>query len=361
MKRQIQSNVRVFFPANLYTDPDLLPLEQTNIFRKTWLYVGNVEQLFPENNIFVTEIAKASIVLIKTHQTTVQAYYNVCPHRGALLCPELGKQSKNQFVCPYHAWVYDLEGQLIGTPAKDRFPEGFSLDDYPLKSIRCEQWEGFIFICFDEATLPLIEFLGDIPQSIQGYRQPETKQLVQKTYEVACNWKVYHDNTLCDYHVPIFHRETLNQIQGSVRYYEHYFDPYVNLLYTPTTQKWRNEHPVLETIPSEKARSGFFTYGIFPNLHFLALPDGVLAWIRIDPLQVDTCQVNLEIYGIPNFSPSAEELAQDFETFMQEDMAITELVQKGYASGAYSGGIANQLENRILQQQALIRTFLFGN
>ncbi len=354
-------HTQVFFPPHLYTDANLPPLEQANIFRKTWLYIGDIEQLFPDNNIFVTEIAEASILLIRVDQTTVQAYYNVCPHRGALLCPERGRTSQEKLVCPYHAWVYNLEGNLIGTPAQDRFPEGFSLTDYPLKPIRCEQWEGFVFICFDDAAPPLREFLGDIPKSIQGYRQPETKQLARKTYDVACNWKVYHDNTLCDYHVPIVHRETLNKIQGSVRYYDHYFDEYVNLLYTPTTKQWRKEHPVLETIPSEKARNGFFTYGIFPNLHFIALPDGVLAWIRIDPLQVDTCQVNLEIYGLPNFSPPAEELVQDFETFMKEDMVVTELVQKGYASGGYEGGIANQLEDRILHQQALIRTFLFGN
>jgi len=362
MKHGLESNSQAFFPANLYTDPELLPLEKRNIFRKTWLYVGDIKQLFDvNNNLFVTEIADASILLIKKSQTMVQAYYNVCPHRAALLCPNLGKQSQKKLVCPYHAWVYDLEGHLMGTPAKDRFPEDFSFADYPLKSIRCEQWEGFIFICFDEAAPPLPEFLGEIPNTIQGYRQPETKQLVQQTYEVACNWKVYHDNTLCDYHVPIVHRETLNKIQGSVRYYEHYFDEYVNLLYTPITEPWRSEHPILETIPSQKARYGFFTYGIFPNLHFLALPDGVLAWIRIDPLQVDTCQVQLEIYGIPNVSPPAEQLSQGFTTFMKEDMAVTELVQKGYASGGYEPGIANQLEDRILHQQALIQRFLFGD
>lgn len=352
-----QAYPKQFFPARVYTDPELLSLEKDCIFRKTWLYVGEREALFQETNVFVTEIADSSILLIKTEKDSVKAYYNVCPHRASLLCPE-GQHSLNKLVCPYHAWVYNLEGELIGTPNKDRFPEDFALEDYPLKSIRCEQWEGFIFISFAETILPLKDFLGDIPKTIQGYRLPETKQLVKQTYQVACNWKVYHDNTLCDYHVPVVHRDTLNKLQGSVRHYQHFFNQYVNLLYTPTTQNWRDNNPILDTIPTEKARYGFFTYGIFPNLHFLALPNGVLAWIRIDPLTVNTCKINLEIYGIPNFSPPAETLSQEFETFMKEDMAVTEMVQKGYNSNGYEAGIANQLEDRILHQQQLIRAFL---
>ena len=348
-----------FFPASLYTEPDLLAIEKTHIFRKTWLYIGDSKELFTSNNIFVTEVADTSILLIKPHpDNSIQAYYNVCPHRASLLCSELGKHTLKQLVCPYHAWVYNLQGKLIGTPQKNQFPDNFSLDDYPLKSIRCEQWEGFIFICFDDTAPPLKAFLGDIPTIIQGYRLPETKQLVKQDYQVACNWKVYHDNTLCDYHVPIVHRNTLHQIQGAVRYYQHHFNHYVNWLYTPTTEDWRNNNPILDTIPSENARYGFFTYGIFPNLHFLAFPNGVLAWIRIDPLTINTCQVNLEIYGIPNFSPATETLKQEFETFMKEDMVVTEMVQKGYESGGYQAGIANQLENRILHQQQLIRDFL---
>ena len=85
----------------------------------------------------------------------------------------------------------------------------------------------------------------------------------------------------------------------------------------------------------ERNRESFFTYGIFPNLHLLAFPNGVIAWIRIDPLTVDTCCVPLEIYGIPGFSPGVAELLTEFEAFMAEDMQITAGVQKGYASGAY--------------------------
>jgi phenylpropionate dioxygenase-like ring-hydroxylating dioxygenase large terminal subunit len=346
-----------FFAGILYTDPDLPPFETQNIFRKTWLYIGNAKELEKSGTVLVTEIADCSLIIVRTNSGDLKAFYNVCPHRASLLCSQTGIQSLKQLVCPYHAWVYNLEGQLIGTPQKEGFPQDFCFEDFSLKSVRCESWQGFIFISFEPNVPPLEEFLGMAGKTLKSHYTEATKLLVQKQYQVHCNWKNYHDNTLCDYHVPVVHRTTLNELQGPVRFYEHSFDRYVNLLYTPTPQQWREENASLDHL-SERDRFGFYTFGIFPNLHLLALPNGVIVWLRIDPLTVDTCQINLEIYGIPEFSPSATILQEEFETFMKEDIEITELVQKGYATGVYSSGIANQLEDRILHQQRLIREFL---
>ncbi|MBZ8181884.1 aromatic ring-hydroxylating oxygenase subunit alpha [Oscillatoria salina] len=346
-----------FLDAKFYTDPNLLAREKQKIFRRSWLYVGDAANLSRAETVWVTEVAGYSILIIRDSNHTWQAFHNVCPHRASVLVPEIGIHSLKRLVCPYHAWVYNLNGQLKGIPAKNRFPSHFCDEDFPLKKVRCEQWLGFIFVCFSEDTPPLEEYLGEIIGSVKEHHTEATKLLVKKQYSVACNWKNYHDNTLCDYHVPIVHPHTLNPIQGSVCYYEHFFDRYVNLLYTPTTKEWRSRYPSLSHL-SDRARFGFFTYGIFPNLHLLALPNGVLAWLRIDPVTVESCLVNLEIYGIPDFSPPAAELASDFEAFMSEDMKITEGVQKGYASGVYQAGLANELEARILHQQQLIRSCL---
>lgn len=353
-----QTQEPYFFDGSLYTDPKLLPLEIAAIFRKTWIYVGDAACLAKPGTVWTTEVAGCSVLIVHTPQGELKAFHNVCPHRASLLCPEAGISQVKQLVCPYHAWVYNLDGELIGTPAKERFPESFRLADFPLKSVRCEQWQGFIFVSFTSDVPPLQEFLGSAGKTLESHRTEATKLLGHRQYQVNCNWKNYHDNTLCDYHVPVVHRQTLNVIQGPVPLYEHYFEPFVNLLYTPTTQQWRAENQVLDHL-QERARFGFFTYGIFPNLHLIALPNGVLSWLRIDPITVETCQVNVEIYGIPGMD-TASELIEEFEAFMHEDMTVTEMVQRGYASGAYTPGVANQLEDRILHQQRLIRQFLLA-
>ncbi len=347
---------RFLLEARHYTDPALLELEYQAIFRRTWIYLGNEAQLAQSGSVLVTKVADCSILLVHTPEGELKAFHNVCPHRAAPFL-QTGSHQVKHLICPYHAWVYDLNGCLVGIPSQDRFASNFCPDDFPLYSVRVEVWEGFLFVCLDPLAPPLLEFLGSIPRIITGYRSEATQLLVCKHYPVQCNWKNYHDNTLCDYHVAIAHRETLNPVQGPIRFYEHSFDIYVNSLYTPTTKQWRAKHQVLEHLP-ERNRNGFFTFGIFPNLHLLILPDGIMAWIRIDPLSVNRSQVVLEIYGIPGISPSTATLVQEFENFMQEDIALTEGVQRGYASGTYRPGPVNNLEARIVHQQQLICQFL---
>ncbi|MBW4445215.1 MAG: aromatic ring-hydroxylating dioxygenase subunit alpha [Plectolyngbya sp. WJT66-NPBG17] len=346
-----------FFGASLYCQPALIPIEQKFLFERVWLYVGDAENLFQTGNVFVTTISEMSILLIRDKQGNLSAFHNVCPHRASLLCSSPGSHSIPHLVCPYHGWVYSLLGELLGTPREERFPEEFSFKDFSLMPVRVEQWQGFIFVCFDVAAPPLLDYLGSITTNLVGYRTSATCQIVQKSYTVPCNWKVYHDNTLCDYHVAIAHRTTLSPIQGPIRAYEHAVEQYVNLLYSPTPQSWRSRHPVLTSLP-KRNQDGFLTYGIFPNLHLLAFPNGVIAWIRIDPLTVESCCVTLEIYGIPDFSPTEAQLLDEFEAFMVEDMQITTGVQKGYSSGAYRSGPVNSLEVRISHHQQLLRQFL---
>lgn len=349
-----------FFGAGVYVNPAMAAVEREWIFARTWQYVGDGVRLAP-GSIWAVAIAGREILITRTIVGELKAFHNVCPHRAALLQPEPGIHANcKHLICPYHAWAYDLDGQLVGVPGRDRFSANFDPTAYPLQAVRCEEWSGFIFICLDAEAPPLQEALGEIPARLSGHRRPETTLLAMRDYDVPCNWKVYHDNTLCDYHVAIVHRETLHPIQGPIRRYEHIFDRYVNLLYTPTTPAWRSQHGILDGL-DVRARQGFFTYGIFPNLHLLAMPDGLLGWLRILPgATVGSCRVRLELYGIPSVCPPTAELERDFEAFMQEDMEVTAAVQRGYASGAYAPGPIHDLEARIRHQQRLLRAYLLA-
>ncbi len=343
-----------------YTDPARHTQEQARIFRRTWLYVGEATPLQQPGAIWSTTVAGIPIVITRTPAHQLKAFYNVCPHRAALLCPE-GHCQRKHLVCPYHAWVYDLDGNLVGTPNAAEFGPTFERDRFPLQPIAIDVWQGFIFVAFAPDVPPLEDYLQPIPQLIAGYRPNNgvnnSQFLFQERYQAGCNWKTYHDNTLCDYHVAIAHRRTLHLVQGPVQQYRHGFDHYVNWLYTPTTARWQRENHVLANLPDSN-RTGFYTFGIFPNLHLLALPNGVLAWLRITPMATDTCQVDLEVYGIPGYLGTVDQLKQEFSAFMGEDLALVESVQQGYASGSYHPGPVHPLEARILHQQQLILSFL---
>lgn len=342
--------------ADHYTNPAWLSVEQTYIFQRTWLYIGDSAQL-AVGQIWVRSVVGQPVVITCVAPGEFRAFHNVCPHRASLLCNETGIHTQKHLVCPYHAWVYDLSGNLVGAPSQQKFPDSFNPKDYGLKAVRLEIWCGFLFISFTDDVPPLHTFLGSIPTNLGHHRRDETRLLLSQRKTVACNWKNFHDNTLCDYHVAIAHRKTLHKVQGPIKHYEHQLETYINCLRTPVTPGWQTENSVLPDLP-ELSQISFLTYGIFPNLHLLGLPNGILAWLYIDPLTVDTCELRSEVYGVPHLSPSPANLKADFDAFTNEDISLTESVQKGYTSGIYKPGPVNQLEARIIHQQKLILDFL---
>ncbi|MEA5463514.1 aromatic ring-hydroxylating oxygenase subunit alpha [Leptothoe sp. PORK10 BA2] len=347
---------RFLLTAEHYTDAALWPVERTHIFQRTWLYLGDSDQL-TVGQVWVRQVVGKPVVITCTAPGEFHAFHNVCLHRASLLCNANGISSQKHLICPYHAWVYDLAGNLVGVPSQQKFSESFKAKDYTLQPIRLETWCGFLFICFTDDAPPLHTFLGSIPTHLGQHRRDETRLLFTQRKTVACNWKNFHDNTLCDYHVAIAHRHTLHKVQGPIKYYEHQLETYTNLLRTPVLNSWQADNSTLSDLP-ELGRTSFLTYGIFPNLHLLGLPNGILAWLYIEPLTPDTCELRSEVYGIPQLSPPLETLQADFDAFTNEDIALTESVQKGYASGTYRPGPVNQLEARIIHQQQLILKFL---
>src|SRR6476620_9631314 len=148
------------------TDPQFYKDEQEAIFKKSWLNVGRVERLPRVGSYFTRELAcvNASLVIVKDHDQQVRAYYNICRHRGNKLVWDAypGEEtagSCRQFTCKYHAWRYSLEGEATFVQQEKEF---FDLDKskFGLKAVRCEVWEGFIFVNLDDNAQPLQGYLG---------------------------------------------------------------------------------------------------------------------------------------------------------------------------------------------------------
>jgi hypothetical protein len=112
--------------------------------------------------------------------------------------------SCRQFVCKYHAWRYNLKGDLTFIQQEQEF---FDVDkaDYPLKPVRCEVWEGFIFVNFDDDAVSLEEYLGEFGEGLKGYPFHEMTEHYSYRSEVKANWKLFIDAFVEFYHAPILH------------------------------------------------------------------------------------------------------------------------------------------------------------
>lgn len=366
LKRVLCQQPLTFLDPTFYTNTELLELEQQNIFSKTWLYAGHVSKLSQPGSVMAVEVAGRSILIMRSIEGKLSAFHNACSHRGSALRNTSAPASVKCLVCPYHGWTFDTKGHLKGLPEKDHFASGVNLDKLSLKRVRLETWGPLIFVSLSQNVPSLATFLGEAITLMAGFPMDSLTLLFSDDYDIECNWKTFHDNGLCDYHVNIAHKNTLKDIQGQIKNYQYVFEDYINALVTPTTASWREENTLWDAL-EDPFRSRFVTFGIFPNLHVYALPDGTLYVERIDAISTHRCRMHAEVYGLPQHLKSIDTIRGWYDELFAEDKVLAESVQQGYisirrdsADTDFTPGPINYLESRVVHQQQLIRQFLLS-
>jgi len=264
--------------------PEHYELERDAIFRRTWLNLGRVEQLKRVGSYFTKEIAAAgaSIVIVRSGPDEYRAFYNICRHRGNKLVwqdypNEEVTGSCRAFTCKYHGWEYGLEGDLQFVQQEEEFFD-FDKADWPLRSVRLEVWEGWIFVNFDDDAAPLTEYLGTMLRKLEGYPFHEFSQVYKYRAEVGSNWKLFIDAFTEFYHAPVLHvRQAVSD--EAIKLQEYGFEALAYELAGPHGQvsSWGGMSPPKDLSmvkPIERVlRSGLFGPWDAPDIG--ALPPGV--------------------------------------------------------------------------------------
>ncbi len=194
------------WPVDVYTSQEWYDREVETIFMKSWLLATREEEI-PEPGDYVrVDVLGEPLIVLRDQAGTVRCLSASCRHRGAELLH--GRGNCKRIVCPYHAWVYDLDGTLVR--ANDMAEaNGFELDDYTLPSLRAETWGGFVFINFDPQATPLLDRLLDLPERFRSYRLEDMRVTRKWEYTFDANWKIWVENSREGYHVPHAHSESL--------------------------------------------------------------------------------------------------------------------------------------------------------
>jgi phenylpropionate dioxygenase-like ring-hydroxylating dioxygenase large terminal subunit len=203
-------------------DPEFCEAEKDAIFRRTWLNVGRVERLPRTGSYFTRELPSAgkgtSVIVVKGKDGVIRSFHNICRHRGnKLVWNEFPNEETcgtcRQFTCKYHSWQYSLEGELTFIQQEEEF---FDVDksEYGLVPVRCEVWEGFIFVNFDPDAAPLVEYLGPFAAGLQGYPFHEMTEVYHYKGEVGSNWKLFIDAFAEFYHAPVLHQKQATKEEG---------------------------------------------------------------------------------------------------------------------------------------------------
>lgn len=190
--------------SGFYTRPDIFETDLDLIFGRHWIYVG-VEPDVPEpGDVFVVDIDKTSVLIVRDDDMQIRAFHNVCRHRGARLVEGPHEQVGN-LVCRYHAWTYTLEGDLVFA---DHMGEDFDKSCRGLKPIHLRSVAGLLFICLaDEAPADIEEMAAAMTPYLIQHDIPNTKIAHSVDLIEHGNWKVTMENNRECYHCGANHPE----------------------------------------------------------------------------------------------------------------------------------------------------------
>jgi len=192
--------------AEAYTDPQWYDADRREILGKNWQWVCHVEKVRSPGSYLTVEIAGHPIAVVRDREGTLRAFYNVCKHRAHELLS--GEGNTTRIMCPYHAWVYKLDGRLVRAPETDHLAD-FNPGDICLERVRVEEFAGFVFVNLDPEAAPLAEQSGNLETEIRHWA-PDIEKLTfghRLTYDIRSNWKNVVDNFLECYHCPTAHKD----------------------------------------------------------------------------------------------------------------------------------------------------------
>ena len=186
-----------------YIDPDIYNLDLEKIFFTDWLYVCHSSQIAQTGDCFTYDIANESIIVTRDEQMQINAFANVCRHRGSRICSS-GKSNQTRLVCPYHAWTYSLSGELLSAR---QMPADFDKSISGLKELLVEVFCGFVFVSFSKNPPSFTELNQKLSQPLQVFDLEHTKVVHYESHPIQANWKLVFENFFECYHCGPAHKE----------------------------------------------------------------------------------------------------------------------------------------------------------
>lgn len=319
-------------PSSWYFDREIAELEKERVFGGTWQAVGRADQVSESGRFFTADVAGQPILVVRDEHGTLRAFHNVCRHRAARVAHEPeGKVSKLR--CRYHGWTYDLAGCLRGTPEFEGVCD-FPKEHNGLIPLAVETWGPFVFVYAEANPPPLADFLAPLPERSAPFQPASLKFAGRRSYDLACNWKVYVDNFLDGgYHV-----HTVHPGLASVLDYANYRAETFAF-----TSVQNSPLKVDDSGDLAKVRAGTSAqyWYVFPNF-MVNLYQGVMDTNLVLPLEEGRCRVIFDFY----FADTESDAGRAFvsrsiavaEQIQQEDIGICEDVQHGLRSNRFDTG-----------------------
>lgn len=193
-------------PGEVYASREFFDLEQERIFAREWHCAGRAESIPQPGDYLTWRIGAQPVAVVRQKDGSLKALSNVCRHRMMKLLSGSGRCRR--IVCPYHAWTYDLDGSLLEARHMER-TRGFDASEISLPGIRCEVWQGWIYVTLDAGVPTPGERLAGLEHVIADYRAGDYVEVDRQDHVWKTNWKLLTENFMEGYHLPVTHRRTV--------------------------------------------------------------------------------------------------------------------------------------------------------
>jgi phenylpropionate dioxygenase-like ring-hydroxylating dioxygenase large terminal subunit len=317
--------------ARVFTCPDRFARELEVLFRRTPQVVGWAGEVRQPSSYVTKDVAGVAVVITRDADGELHAFRNACTHRGAQVAQGCG--AARRLTCPYHAWSFDLTGQLVGQP------EGWAFDDVPtdslgLRELPVAEVAGLLVVGL-EPDVDVSGALADIEAELGWCGYADCDVVATETYHVQANWKLAVDVNLEVYHVASLHRESLHPIlvnhtvhDSFGRHSRHAFPlrSAGDLIGTPE-EEWPAEPPIS------------VVHTLFPSVAVLETPVSSQMFRIYPGRHPGECTVHLAEAAL---HPIANETEREGRLFgfdytkailSQEDFPVAEQCQRGAESG----------------------------
>lgn len=359
-------------PAKCYWDPDLYQLELEHIFRRDWICIARCDEVLRHGSYLAVDLAGEPLIVVRGSDDHVRVFSRICRHRYEDL---LGGQRSDadrragcveRFECPYHAWTFRLDGSLLNAPDMWSRPS-FDPDDFPLRPIRTEIWQGFVFVNLDDNTDIPFDMSG-IERAQGNYNFTDWKVADNIAWgSAAANWKIMVENFSEAYHHLGIHRESAqamwplanveigNERGGDWFYSRMHVGAAAAVgevdghLIQPTLLP-----PQAGLSPYERSQ-GLLTLK-FPTFMMLPAPD-ISFWFRATPTGPESHHLDIalltsrESENLPNYAAALKEAVDFFRPIQAEDASVNERIQSTSKSARAAGGVLHIQEQALWQLQ----------
>lgn len=267
--------------ADVYRDADRYEAERRAVLRRSWLIAGRSSELPSEGDWILYEGHGETVVVARQPNGSVAAFHNVCQHRGARLTRGEASGCTRRFTCPWHGWVYDTTGDLVGVPERQDFePEHLEGLRSPL--VAADEWGGWVWINLAGADAsPLLEWIGpDIAADLGRFRMEDMVLHEKLVYDVPVNYKAIVDGFNEVYHVTELHHVPPDFTHSARDTAFHLTGPH-SMMFVP-----RPDAREKLAATGDHHQCAICHYVLFPNAVFNNNPDQIQLFQPI-PLAVD--------------------------------------------------------------------------